>query len=156
MAMRAALFLIVTATAGCSQDPPPVLARAERGNLVFDVPSTGKPEGDCLTRIAVFVEDNADLAMPEPSDDREGVEDGLYWRAVGETEVQCIGSLPLRYDSTVKGSTIVRAKPLRAGTAYVVALREGSTRSLTGRFRIMPDKRVENLPKQQLIAPDAR
>jgi hypothetical protein len=133
-----------------------VLAKADRGNLVFDVQSIAKRKRDCLTRIAVFAEDSARLAMPEPGDDREAVEDGFYWRALSEREDQCIGSLPLRYGSRAKESAIVRPKPLRTGLIYVVALTEGSTGYRSGRFRITSDRRVENLPKELVMEPHAQ
>ena len=153
--MRAALFIVV-ALVGCSQDPPPVLARAEGGNLVFDIPSNGKQERDCITRVAVFVEDSGYLAIPETGDDHLAVEAGDYWRAVGEGKDKCVGSLPVRYGRGIRGSTIVKPKPLRVGAAYTVAFAESSTGNRMGRFRILPDKRVENLSNAQGMMPDAR
>ena len=145
MAMRPALTVVAIALMGCSRDPPPVLARAEGGNLVFDVQSTGGSR-DCITRIAVFVEDSGYSAMPETGDDREGVEAGDYWRVVGKGKDQCVGSSPIRYGSAVGGSTVVQPKPLRVGPAYRVAFAEGATGYRMGRFRITPSKQVETLP----------
>ncbi len=116
---------------------------------MFDVQSTGKLGRDCVTRIAVFVEESGFLALPETGDDRDAVEAGDYWRVVGEGKDQCVGDLPLRYGSGVGGSAFVKPKPLRVGPAYTVALAEGPTGHRMGRFRLTPDKRVENLPPRE-------
>ena len=146
--MRLAVLIIATVLAGCSHDPPPILAKAERGNLVFDVPSTGGGR-DCVIRIAVFVEDSGYLATPESGDDRDAVEAGDYWRAVGGAKDQCVGGLPIRYGSAPGGSTIVKPKPLRVGPAYTVSFSEGSVGHRMCRFRLTPNKRVENLPPRK-------
>ena len=151
-----AILIAAAALFGCTQHSPPVLAKVEDGNLVFDVQSIGKLGRDCITRVAVFVEDSGFLARPETGDDRQAVEHGDYWRVVRASEGQCIGRLPLRYGSRLKGSIIVKAKPLRAGTTYTVALAEGPTGYRMGRFRITPEKRVENVLEAPVRTPDAQ
>ena len=149
MSMRPALLILATFLAGCSHDAPPILARMEGGNLVFDVQSTDG-RGDCITRLAVFVEDSAYLASTEPGDDRERVKAGEFWRVVSEGKGECVGSLPIRYGSAIGGSTIVTPKPLRVGPTYRVAFAEGATAYRMGRFRLTPSKQVENLPPLKL------
>jgi hypothetical protein len=153
--MRTTLIAI-TALFGCTQNPAPVLAKVEDGKLVFDVQSAGNRRRDCMTRIAIYAEDSGFLATPETGDDRQAVENGDYWRVVPASEDQCVGRLPVRYGSGLKGNMIVKAKPLRAGTAYTVALAEGPTGHRAGRFRITPDNRVENLPRELITEPNAR
>ena len=148
------VLIVAMALAGCSQDAPPVVARAKGGVLVFDVPPTGKSARDCITGVAVFAEDSGLLATPELGDDREAVEAGDYWRATSAAKGQCVGNLPIRYGSA--SSTTVKPKPLRVGAAYTVALAEGQSEYRSGRFRITADKRVENLSNASGETPDAR
>lgn len=99
---------------------------------------------ECVGGAYVTTEEDV-RAEPGPTDDigliRNG---GAFWWV--SYPASCEVKFPLLYgQSSIGADESVRAKPLRVGIVYDVSTSGGGGYG-SGRFRITPDLRVENLP----------
>ncbi len=119
-----------------------VEARVIGGRLAF-VPLDD--DFECVTGASVTT-DEAVRPTPGASDNLGLIRNGgAFWQV--DFPVSCEVSFPLLYGTSSAGSDeSVRAKPLRIGVIYDVST-SGEGGYGFGRFRITPDRRVENLPR---------
>lgn len=118
-----------------------VEARVVGGRLAF-VPSDD--DFECV-RSAHVTTDEAVRPEPGPTD-RSGLirNAGAFWWV--NYPASCEVTFPLLYgQSGIGADESVRAKPLRVGVIYDIST-SGDGGYGSGRFRITPDRRVENLP----------
>jgi hypothetical protein len=137
--------LLILTLSGCSYAYD-VQARVVDGRLMFDAnPQWG---ADCVNEIEVRAEDKDEGAT--------------LWEQ-SASYAGCEKRFPLAYDELLKGSVFeyntsgalnerartlaiaVAPKPMRAGVVYRVLTTTGSTGYGCGRFRISPDRKVQNL-----------
>lgn len=95
-----------------------------------------------MSKINVWVHLEKDIATPLPGDDAEGVKEGLYWTAVPRSGDRCLGAMPIIYGDVQRGTSLVAAKPLRAGARYSVGIALGSNMGGVGHFLVSPDGQV--------------
>jgi len=136
MTMLAAAFSLH----GCSYIYD-VEARVVGGRLAF-VPLDD--DFECV-RGAHITTDEAVRPEPGPTDNIGLIRNaGAFWWV--NYPASCEVKFPLLYgQSGIGADELVRAKPLRVGVVYDVST-SGDGGYGSGRFRITPDLRVENLP----------
>ena len=120
-----------------------VEARVIGGRLAF-VPSDD--DFECVDSARVTTDEDV-RPEPGPADSSGLVRNaGAFWWV--NYPVSCEVSFPLLYGQrSIGGEEPVRARPLRVGVVYDVST-SGDGGYGTGRFRITPDRRVENLPHE--------
>lgn len=117
-----------------------VEARVIGGRLAF-VPLDD--DFDCVNGAQITTDDEV-RPTPGATDDKGLIRNaGAFWWV---NYPVCEVTFPLLYgQSSVGADESVRAKPLRVGVIYDVST-SGDGGYGFGRFRITPDRRVENLP----------
>ncbi|HUD89994.1 hypothetical protein [Sphingobium sp.] len=123
------------------------------GRLAFIVSPSSQRSADCIRSIDVSAETNV-RATPTFGDDRQLVKNGSFWQQATAIEA-CLNPFPVIYGTSLKGEPFsyngqqiraVRAKPLQVGVIYQVQTSGSGSGGGVGRFRILPNRRVENLP----------
>lgn len=148
--LRAAIpILCVLTLSGCSYSYG-VQAKFSDGRLIFDAnPQWG---ADCVRRVEVSADDDE---RPEAM--------GTVWEQAISHEDRCQNTFPIIYGEPLKGkphvydsggvpqelrgrpASSVSPRPLHIGVLYTVDTTTGATGYGCGRFRILPNRRVENL-----------
>lgn len=132
-----------------------MLAVVIDGRLAFVVDPHSNHQPDCIRSVHVTADD-AVSAKPATDDDKELVANGVFWWQDFAVDA-CPNPFPIFYGQALKGrpfvfqdrpSSSVRAKPLKIGVIYEVDADSSGSGYGGGRFRIRPDRRVENLPRQ--------
>ncbi len=81
--------------------------------------------------------------------DRHPVEQDVVWSR-NTVVTECLNPFPILYGQPLRGAPFlppgVEAKPLRFGTIYTVETTGSGSGYGSGRFRIRPNRTVENLP----------
>lgn len=132
---------------GCSYSYD-VQAKVTNGRLMFDAnPQWG---ADCVRRVEVRAEEDEDSA-------------GAVWEQSISHQDDCENTFPIIYGESLKGqphvydsggvpeqlrgrpANQIHPKPLRTGVLYTVNTTTGATGYGCGRFRILSDRRIENL-----------
>ncbi|MBC2665238.1 hypothetical protein H7F51_06885 [Novosphingobium flavum] len=131
-----------------------VVAVIVDGRLAFIVDPKSQSGADCIRSIHVSTGESA-RATPVPSDDRQLVANGAFWWK--DTAVdECLNPFPVFYGAPLKGKPFVykdglhggvEPKPLLTGVIYDVDMSGSGSGYGGGRFRILPNNRVENIPK---------
>ena len=125
------------------------------GRLAFVVDPKSKQQADCIRSIHVQTAD-AEVARAKPGpDDAKGlVANGVFWWKDYAVDA-CPNKFPILYGQPLAGRAFVysdgdtkgvEAKPLRIGVIYQVDTSSGGSGYGGGRFRIRPNRTVENLP----------
>lgn len=123
-------LLCVLALSGCSYIYG-VQAKMSGGRVVFEAdPQWGK---DCVRKTVVRAGDSRGSAV--------------VWDQSVSYEDECANTFPVRYGDAFKGRSERAAKPqpLRTGVVYTVETTTGATGYGCGRFRLLDDRRVEDL-----------
>jgi hypothetical protein len=138
---------------GCSYNYD-LLAVVIHGRLAFIVDPQSKRGATCITSIHVQTNDVA-RARPAVADNKNLVANGFFWWRDYDV-ADCPNRFPILYGQPLVGKPFVyssgrsdgvEAKPLKVGVIYEVSTASGSGYG-GGRFRILPDRRVENLPRE--------
>lgn len=125
------------------------------GRLAFV--STGRfPKPDCISRVMI-----RDVEAGTAQTYAAWMQTAFAW--VDEGGYDCTDRFPLFYGEPLKGedadrpvpATEVAPKELRVGAIYEVMIISGATGAGGGRFRLLPDGRVENLGRAMLTGEDA-
>jgi len=144
--LRAAVpILCILTLCGCSYSYD-VQARVSDGRLVFEAnPQWG---ADCVRHVEVRSEENSaavvweqTIAFDDGCENKFPIAYGVLLR--GHPHVYDSGGVPNMMVGTRAPS--VAAKMLRAGVIFTVSTTTGATGYGCGRFRIGPDRQVENL-----------
>jgi hypothetical protein len=125
------------------------------GRLAF-VPGGRSSKPECISQVVV-----RDEAAPTAESYAAWMEAAYVWVDLGG--YQCTDRFPLFYGEPLKGEDPDRTgdfrevspKALRVGAIYEVMVIAGGSGSGGGRFRLLPDGRVENLGRPMLIGEDA-
>ena len=126
------------------------------GRLAFVPDTASRGRAKCVSHVMVM-----DAAAPTADSHAEGSQTAHVWRDHGG--YACTDRFPLFYGEALNGeddagtsaSGEVAAQPLREGVIYVVMIASGAMGYGGGRFRLLPDGRVENLRQPVLIGEDA-
>ena len=154
-ALRILAPIFLLGVSGCSYAFD-VQAGLIDGRLAFTpTPQLRKPA--CVSRVMI-----RDESAPTANSFETWMQTAHVW--VDQGGYECIDRFPLFYGEALKGEiptgtrgpTEVPAKPLRVGTIYEVMIISGATGYGGGRFRLLPDGRVENLGRPVLTGEDAR
>jgi hypothetical protein len=129
-----------------------VLATVIDGRLAFIVDPQSPNAADCINHIEV-VTDEREVAPAATGDDPVRTGYGTYWYEVASYD--CENPFPVFYGSALRGGPPenwespdhVKPKPLKIGVVYEVSTTTGATGYGGGRFRIRPNRTVENLPR---------
>lgn len=143
------------ALSGCSYVYD-LLAVVIDGRLAFVVDPHSRRHPECIQSIHVLTDEPV-RARPTLSDDKRLVANGVFWWK--DTAIDaCPNPFPVFYGVQLKGKPFVYqggstgsvdAKPLRIGVVYEVDAVSSGSGIGGGRFRILPNRRVENLPPEQ-------
>lgn len=140
-----ASVLCIFALSGCSYSYD-VKAKLSEGRLVFNAnPQWG---ADCVRQVEVASqEDGAGTVWQQSIAHDDGCENTfpiVYGAALdGKPHIYGSGGVPAELVGTTAPS--VPAKKLKAGVVYIVSTTTGATGYGCGRFRIGPNRHVENL-----------
>lgn len=153
-ALRILALICLLPLSGCSYAFD-VQAVMIDGRLAF-VPAPQFRKPACISRVMI-----RDEGAPTAQSFEAWMQTAHAW--VDEGGYECTDRFPLFYGEALKGehpagtrgSGEVAAKPLRVGTIYEVMITSGATGYGGGRFRLLPDGRVENLGRPMLIGEDA-
>ncbi len=133
-----------------------MLAVVIGGNLAFVVDPQSEKQPRCIRTIHVET-DQAVRAKAAPNDDAQLVKNGVFWWKDFAVEASCPNSFPIFYGQSLKGQPFVydgmiqrpvEAKPLVIGVVYEVSATSSGSGYGGGRFRILPNRRIENLPSK--------
>jgi len=121
-----------------------VEARVIGGRLAF---VSLDDDFECVNNAQVTTQEAARPA-PAPTDNVGLISNGgaFWWVSY---PASCEVEFPLLYgQSGIGADESVKAKPLRVGVVYDISIRGDNVGYGYGRFRITPDRRVENLPHE--------
>ena len=159
--MRVRLFGVLLSTillSGCSYTYD-VLAVAINGHLAFIVDPKSRKQPDCIRSIHVETDQTA-RAKPTAGDDAQLVSRGVFWWKDYAVD-GCPNPFPISYGQRLQGQAFVydgkpekpvEAKPLIIGVVYEVTTASSGSGYGGGRFRILPDWRIENLPRENALS----
>ena len=144
-------LICIVALGGCSYSYD-LLAVVIQGRLAFIVDPHSRSGADCINSIYVGT-DSAARASPTAGDDRGLVANGVFWWKDYAVDA-CLNPFPILYGQHLigqpfvysSGSGGVEAKPLKVGVIYEVGTSGSGSGHGSGRFRILPNHRIENLP----------
>ncbi|MDI1295760.1 MAG: hypothetical protein PSY12_07720 [bacterium] len=123
------------------------------GRLAFIVSPSSLRGADCIRGIDVSADAEV-RATPAVGDDQKLVKNGSFWTQTTVVEA-CLNPFPIIYGTSLRGEPfvhngqpigVVRAKPLQVGVVYQVQTSSSGSGYGGGRFRILPNRHVENLP----------
>jgi hypothetical protein len=143
---------------GCSYTYD-MLAVAINGHLAFVVDPKSRKQPDCIYSIHVET-DRAGRAKPTAGDDAQLVSRGVFWWKDYAVDA-CPNPFPILYGQKLRGQPFVydgklensvEAKPLIVGVVYEVTAASNGSGYGGGRFRILPDRRIENLPREDALS----
>jgi len=152
------MLLSTILLSGCSYTYD-ILAVAINGHLAFIVDPKSRKQPDCIYSIHVDT-DQAARAKPIAGDDAQLVSRGVFWWKDYAVDA-CANPFPIFYGQKLRGQTFVyggksekpvEAKPLIIGVVYEVAAASSGSGYGGGRFRILPDRRIENLPREDALS----
>ena len=145
-ALRLLASIALIGLSGCSYGFD-VSAVLMDGQVTFVVDRGARSRPKCVSSIQVRAEQLRGL---EGETVEEWAQRAYAWRDEGGYE--CEDRFPVVYGRALKGVYDggpilgdVAAKPLRVGTIYEVTVHSGATGYGAGRFRLLPDGRVEYL-----------
>lgn len=148
----ASALLTFVALSGCSY-PYDVRAVILHGKLAFIVDPNSKIKPDCIRSVHVQTDESA-RAKPAYGDNSALVANGIYWWKDFALDA-CPNRFPIFYGQPLIGqpfinqdgsTTAVEPKPLVPGVIYEIGTTSRGSGYGSGRFRIRPDRTVENLP----------
>jgi len=159
--MRVRLYGALLSTillSGCSYTYD-ILAVAINGHLAFVVDPKSRKHSDCIYSIHVQT-DQAARAKPTAGDDAQLVSRGVFWWKDYAVD-DCSNPFPIFYGQKLQGQAFVydgkmekpvEAKPLVIGVVYEVTAASSGSGYGGGRFRILPNRRIENLPREDTLS----
>lgn len=145
------------ALGGCSYSYD-LRAVAIDGRLAFVVDSQSNHSPSCFNAVQVLARGGV-RAKISPGDDASRVKYGTFWNE--RLDYGCVDQFPLFYGQTFKGmpyspgqgADIVAAKRLKIGVIYEISTTSGATGYGNGAFKILPDRRVVNVPPPPMDDP---
>jgi hypothetical protein len=149
---RIAAVVCLLMLGGCSYSYD-ILAKMIDGRLTFVVsPNSFRKPASCLTMVMVAQDPQSDGQTGPNGEGEVGHEGIVWWDEVGR---ECSTRFPVTYGVRLAGSPRsleaaarqIDAKPLRPGIIYEVHITSGSTGYGVGRFRLVPNGGVENIPQ---------